>query len=309
MKKHYTITFLFVFCWMNTLLYSQEVRIFTLNDFDLKGDVKSCLVMTDYGKEEFDFDEKGYLTKLVTRYNDSDYTTTHYKYDSGELMEKRVENYIDGEFDESTSIANFYEIDTTQNRKVTEKIFSYSNEALDQYEYIYDGDNRLVSIKKTNNDGVDETVVDYTIYKGESTTSYLLNGVVQKSIRTSEKKKKNGKIMRTVLTKEFLEGNPIKASEEIFGDDQKLISETKFTYDTVTKGFVPAEKLQYSYNEKGMISGLKSNREGTEDIKKFIYQYDGEPHQNWIKKIRTPDNAYTTRKIEYYAQVEVTQEK
>lgn len=309
MKKHYTIIFLFIFCWMNTLLHSQEVRIFTIDDFDLKGEVKSCMVITNYGKEEFDFDENGYLTKLVTRYNDMDYAITYYKYDNEELIEKRVENYRDGEFDESTSIANFYVIDTIPNRKVTEKIFSYNKEPLDQYEYSYNSDNKLISIKHTNNEGIDETIVEYEDYKSESTISNLLDGVVQKSIRTSEKKRK-GVVQKIVLAKEFMEGDPIRACEETYNANDKLISEVQFAFDIETKEFALDEKITYRYDEAGVLIATTSKR-GEEEtlVKEYIYQYDGSIFKNWIKQIITPDNTYTTRRIEYYLRLELTEEE
>ena len=54
--------------------------------------------------------KNGLLTKSVTRYNDTDYDVTYYKYAEGERsIEKRSETYRDNKFDPSTSIANFYE--------------------------------------------------------------------------------------------------------------------------------------------------------------------------------------------------------
>ncbi|MBT8313063.1 MAG: hypothetical protein KJP26_01270, partial [Maribacter sp.] len=78
---------------VGSLVQSQEIRIFTTADFDLKGPVKTCLVSTKYGKETYDFDKEGKLTKSVTRYNDTDYDVTYYKYEGNELIEKRFENY------------------------------------------------------------------------------------------------------------------------------------------------------------------------------------------------------------------------
>ena len=43
----------------------QEIRIFTISDFDLKGPVKSCLVSTKYGKEAYDFDKQGKLREFL----------------------------------------------------------------------------------------------------------------------------------------------------------------------------------------------------------------------------------------------------
>ena len=232
MEKNYNVTLLLacILLQMNlSSLFSQELKIFGLEDFDLKGNVKTCLVITDYGKEEFDFNREGLLTKLVTRYNDSDYDIAYYKYQNGYLLEKRLENYRDGVFDKSTSIANSYSIDTLLTTKVTEKIISYNNEFLDQYYYAYDEQDRLVRIKRSNNDGLDETEITYKHLKGETTQTYILNGVILKSIRTSIKKKE-GKVQRTVLTKEFLEGEPLKAKEQIFGYKNELLTEVSYIY-------------------------------------------------------------------------------
>src|SRR5690606_517432 len=102
MVKNYNSTFIYMFWLFESLvshgLSAQEIKIFSIGDFDLKGAVKSCLVITDYGKEEYDFNEDGLLTKAVTRYSDSDYDITLYKLNGKELSEKRVENYRDGSF-------------------------------------------------------------------------------------------------------------------------------------------------------------------------------------------------------------------
>ena len=195
---------------------AQEIRIFSLSDFDLKDSVKTCIVITKYGKEEYEFNKKGLLTKSVTRYNDNDYDITYYKYDSDELLEKRSETYRDDTFDPSTSIANFYEIDSLPKRKITEKIVSYEKEFLDQYEYEFNEKGDLVKMTRSNNDGTDITLVDYKKYKGESTIIYSMNTVPLKSVRTSSQKGKDGMIKKVVLTKEFLKGEENVAFEEVF---------------------------------------------------------------------------------------------
>ncbi|MEK6154265.1 hypothetical protein WIW50_13420 [Flavobacteriaceae bacterium 3-367] len=283
----------------NTLV-SQELKVFTLNDFDLRGKVKSCLVITDYGKEEFDFDENGFLTKLVTRYNDSDHDITYYIYDNGHLIEKRLENYRDGVFEKSTSIANFYEIDTTGGKKVTEKIYSYNKDFLDQYEYEFDADDQLIRVGRSNNDGIDETLISYTTYKGETTKTYFLNEVIQKSIRSSNKPIKGGGTQRILLTKEFFEGLPTKAVEQRFDSEDKLMREEHFEYDTKEKSFVPKSLVNYRYDQRGMLSKVTTKTGPMETVKEYIYQFDNEEGGNWIKQIITPENAYTTRRIAYY---------
>jgi len=291
-----------------SLAQSQEIKIFTIADFDLKGPVKSCLVSTRYGKEEYDFNKEGMLTKSVTRYNDEDYVVTYYKFQHGELVEKRFENYRNNIFDSSTSYANFYVVDTVPVRKVTEKIITYDKEFLDCYEYLYNADEILVKIIRTNNDGNDETLIEYTDYKGEQTQTNSLNGTILKSVRNSMKIAKNKTEQRIVLTKKFLEGEPQTASEEVFDSEGKLIAETKFIQDPKKKQFALNEAISYEYNERGMLIKSISKSGQVTDVKEFIYQFDQGDEGNWIKEIITPDNTYTTRKITYYEE-EITEVK
>ncbi len=303
-KKYFSYFLLIIlhsFLWFNST-HAQELKIFTLNDFDLKGNVKSCIVITNYGKEEFEFNEDGLLTKSVTRFSDTDYEKTYYKYVKGELSEKRLENYRDGKFDKSTSIANIYTLDTTAGKQVTEKIISYTKEFIDQYEYLYDEEGNLKQIKRANNSGIDNTKLVYTNYKGESTTSYFLNEILQKSVRTSIKQPN----FKVVLTKEFMDGQPVKALEHIYNDKEQIISEIHFVYNKELEEFKPSKNIRYEYNEMEMLSGVITQSEAGEDIiKNYVYQYDNGNKGNWIKKIITPDNTYTTRKITYYTLPEV----
>lgn len=292
--------FTLAFVGMVNFVQSQEIKIFTLADFDLKGPVKSCLVSTKYGKETYDFNKDGLLTKSVTRYNDEDYDVTYYKYTEGELVEKRFENYRNDIFDRSTSYANFYEIDTIPVRKVTEKIISYEKEFLDRYEYLYNADGILVKIIRTNNDGNDETLIEYTDYKGEQTQTNSLNGSILKSVRKSSKIGKDKKKQQVILTKKFLEGEPLSALEAIYNEEGILVLETKFEQDPKKNQFAPHEVITYEYDDKGMLIKTKSKSGKTTDVKEFIYQFDNGEEGNWIKEIITPDNTYKTRKITYY---------
>lgn len=300
MAKNYPFLFLLLLIGFQSALTGQEIKIFTTTDFDLKGSVKSCLVSTNYGKEEYDFNKEGLLTKSITRYNDSDYDITYYKYEHGELIEKRLENYRENTFYSATSIANFYEIDTTENRKVTEKIVSYDKEFLDQYEYVYDFEGRLEQIIRTNNDGTDETKIEYSSYKGEDTKTFYLNGVILQSMRTSQKKKKNGSVLRVVLTKKFLDGEPNSAVEEVFDAEDKRLSQTEFLYDMEAKQFAPTKIIGYTYDKLGMLAKTETKIGEVTETKEYIYQFDNGESGNWVKQIIIPDNSYTTRKIMYY---------
>jgi len=297
MKKHYTILLLFSF-FQIAGIWSQEVQIFTVEDFDLKGKVESCLVSTDYGKELFEFNKDGVLIKTVTQYNDNDQDITYYKYNDGELVEKRMESYKNNVLDESTSMANFYEVDTIPNRKVTEKIISYDKQFLEQEQYHYDDEGKLVRIISSNGDGVDEITFEYSEIKNEHTVSTFTNGILQKSVRTSTKKGPNGN-QKVVLTKEYIDGEPNTALEEVFNSMGNLVTSEDFLYDMVEKEFVSQKKRFYHYTD-GFLSKVVKKTINTESADKYIFQFDSHDPSNWVKQIVAPSNTYITRTIKYY---------
>jgi YD repeat-containing protein len=295
----------FVFMTVGFCSYGQKAKIFTLSDFDLKGKVKTCFVIKDYGKEEFSFNEKGILTKLLTRYNEKDYDVTYYKYLNGAISEKRVEIYRDGVFDKQTSIANIYSVDSIPDgKKITEKIVSYAKEFLDQYEYSYDANNQLIQINRNDGNGIENTKIKYEDAQGETTITHIVDGEIQKTIRRSQRKSKTNRIEKVELTKNYFEGEPNNAFEEVFNDKNRLISEQKFNYDSISKSYMSIEFITYQYNNLGMLTEIKTKKGKTEAIKKFIYQYDNGDKGNWVKQIITPDNSYITRKIAYYETVD-----
>ncbi|MEM9867912.1 MAG: hypothetical protein AAF765_09505 [Bacteroidota bacterium] len=301
MIKNYT-SLVLVFLIFGGTGIAQDIQIFNVEDFDLRGNVKSCLVITDYGRELFEFDEKSRLVRSVTRYNESDQDITLYKYQGEELVEKRMESYKDEVLDASTSMANFYTIETDSLKKVKEKIISYDKQFLEQQEYEYDDKGQLVKLTTSHGGGVDETTVEYQQYKTEMTQSFSTNGILQKSIRTSEKRS-GGQTFKIILTKEFLDGEPNRALEETFNAIGKRLKSERFTYDTTQKQFVSNEKLTFGYDADGMLTKETTETQNAKSVKTYIFQFDNNPTKNWIKKIVTPGNAYTTRKIAYYPEV------
>ncbi len=306
MTKNYFLVLFFLFSGMLFGLHAQEPRIFKVVDFDLKGKVKSCLVVTKYGKEEYDFDEEGRLTKSVTRFSETDYDVTHYKFEDGELTEKRMENYRDGEFEASTSIGNFYSLDQVEPRVLTEKIFSYDKEFLDSYQYHYDLEGNLIKIARSNNEGEDETEIKYKENGKHIEQIFSLNGVIQKTVKVTHGTEKG---TSSEYTEQYVQGIRSSAVNKTYNKDAKLIAEAKFIFDEQTNKFRPQGSKTYSYDEKGMLKELITNEGEVESAQEYIYQYDNEETGNWVKEIITPDNLYTTRRIKYYPSEKVVEKE
>ena len=298
MLKNTTICTLLLFSVFHLRGLCQETPLFKVSDFDLVGKIKSCLVSTDYGKEEYRFNQEGMLIESVTRFNDADYNVTLYELQNGELLEKRVEQYSNKVLDRATSIASFYTIDTTGNRKVTEKIVTYNKELLEQNEYFFTADEKLSKIIHTNNDGIDETSVIYYQEDDTSTAEYFLNNELQKSIQTTVAMQSDTIPITTITTKKFFEGKPNTAIEKIFNSDGKITTETHLTYNETLEKFVVSSTVVSIFEPLGVVGKTITDKEGSSDIKEYLYQFD--PHGNWVKQIVKPDNRYKTRKITYY---------
>ncbi|MGA9240255.1 MAG: hypothetical protein WBV75_14435, partial [Robiginitalea sp.] len=145
-------------------------------------------------------------------------------------------------------------------------------------------------------------------YKGESTSEYLLNGQLIKTIRTS-RKEVSGANHQVELRKDYFQGTPQKAVEEIRDTLNRTVEVSNYTFDPSKEEFQMVNQHKFSYNEAGLMSretttyyGVESGKPKANRVsqKEFIYQTDGRTPANWIKKIVTPQNSYTTRKIAYY---------
>ncbi|QCX00196.1 hypothetical protein FGM00_08770 [Aggregatimonas sangjinii] len=287
---------------------SQETTIFKVSDFDLSGKVKSCLVSTDYGKEEYRFNEDGLLTEAITRYSDADYDVTLYKYRKGELLEKRVEQYRDKRLERATSIANIFTMDTTAgNRKVTEKIITYNKELLEQNEYFYTDKKHLSKIIQTTNDGIDETSIIYHEDENTRTAEYFLNGELQQSIRTKTTMQSDTVPIKTISTKNFFDGKPSSAIEKTYIGDGKISSESTLSYDLNLEKFVNLSTVTHTYGPLGVVEKTILKEGANSETKEYLYQFD--PFGNWVKQIVTPTNTYKTRKIEYFETQKILKEE
>ncbi len=298
MTKNCLILSFFCLSILSNLIQAQEIKIFKRSDFDLKGKVKSCLVHANYGKEEYEFNDSGLLTMSVTRYSDTDYDISYYKYKNNFLMEKRVENYRDNVVDKETSIAHLFEIDSSGNRQIIEKIISYNKEYIDRYEYQYDDKNRLIKILRSNNDGNDETDLTYSNEDGVSITTYTTNGTITKELLVSMEKLNDSVTEKIVTSKSYLSGLLNQSIKKRFNPLGQMVSSEKHDYDSESKKLIFSETMVYSFDEEGNLSHSEAKRVGLDEIKEYIYQFDTQG--NWVKEIIQPDNTYTTRKIQYY---------
>ncbi|MGB6153540.1 MAG: hypothetical protein WBG48_16285 [Pricia sp.] len=300
MFRRYYILFIALLLGLPSPLISQEFKTFTTSDFGLRGNVKSCFVITDYGKEEYYFDTAGRLTKSITRFNDFDYESTYYKYQNNELVERRVENYLDNTFDKATSIATFFQIDTTANRKVTEKIVSYTKQLLEQNVYRYNAEGQLIKMTRTDTDGTDETLIDYDSVDGKRTITHSLNGSPLKVVETWSETSEAGEPVVLESTIKYFDRVPNSKTKEVYNANQKLISQSEFLFDASTEVWIPQEQIEYTYDENGILVETDTQRQNFTTSKSYIYQFDGTENNNWVKQIITPENTYKTRKIKYY---------
>ena len=295
---------------LNFSAKAQDIAVLKLEDFDLRGKVKSCTVINSYGKEVFQFDENGRLISSQTQYSEEDTHWVSYTYQNGFLTEKRSEHYVGGQMDKEQSIINLYQIDTLETGvRITEKIVSFNKAFLEQIVYTLDQEGRTTLIQKLHADAVDEIKVSRTNTKAGTITEYVLNGAIQKWIRERYVGESKQEGIREVLTREYFNEEPYLATEERFSPDGTKLSSEQFIYDDSVQKYIPEEKHEYIYSEDQLLKGERITFRKSSTERQFVFQYDSNTPANWVKKIVLPDNNYTSRIIEYYKKEEPPQTK
>jgi len=301
-KSFFIISFLLVVAVISPG-WAQGPEIFTVSDFDLKGPVKSCVVITGYGQEEFTFDRKGRLIKTKTSHSNTDYEITYYKYAGQALIERRDEVYRDNAFDRVSSMAHIYSLDTLETRKLTESIISYARVNMEQYEYYYDPSNRVSRIVRTDNSGVDETLIERDTSGNLATETHILN---EKPVKLIRQTLDGPSILKTVTLRLF-EGEVQEKSEIELDSTGNMIKEIEWSLprsrdkeDPFMTDFRERIEKEHEYDENGLLIKTITIRGRAVSEEEYVHQLDGSEYQNWIKQIVTPKNTYITRKIAYF---------
>jgi len=284
------------------MVWSQEIITYDRSDFDLKGPVKSCFVFTKYGQEQYQFNKTGQLIEAATVFGENDSETTYYKYEKNKLVERRIENYVNGVLDKTTSMANFYSYDSVPQIKIKEKIIGYDRTFVEQFIYNYDSIGQLNRVVRTNTQGRFITLIshEWDSLRTKKSTAYWQDSVPLKKIDSIFFKA--GGTLTQLNIKEFDNGIPSSMEQRMFNKKGLEIELHNTIYIEKDSLYVPkkASSLWTKYNNNNHPIEQIFERGVVRQTKKNLYQLDGSPFKNWIKKITTPDNTYTTRKIIYF---------
>ncbi|MCO4778750.1 MAG: hypothetical protein KC471_00055 [Flavobacteriaceae bacterium] len=290
------------FLFTHLMGWSQEIITYDRSDFDLKGPVKSCFVFTKYGQEQYQFNKTGQLVEAATVFGENDSETTYYKYENAKLVERRVENYVNGVLDKTTSMANFYSYDSIPQLKIKEKIIGYDRTFVAQFNYRYDSIGQLTRVVRTNTQGRFITLISHQwdSLRTKKSTAYWLDSVPLKQIDSIFLKA--GGTLSQLKTKEFDNGIPNALELRVFNKKGLEIELHSTIYIEKDALLVPkkASSVRTKYDSNNHPIEQIFERGVVRQTKKNLYQLDGSPFKNWIKKITTPDNTYTTRKIVYF---------
>ena len=302
MQSHFRMSAFIGFLLTHFSVWSQEIITYDQSDFDLKGPVKSCFVFTKYGQEQYQFNKTGQLIEAATVFGKNDSETTYYKYEKTKLVERRVENYVNGVLDKMTSMANFYSYDSLPQLKIKEKLISYNRAFVAQFNYRYDSTGQLTRVVRTNTQGRFITLISHQwdSLRTKKSTSYWLDSVPLKQIDSIFLKAGGGLIQ--LRAKEFDNGLSSSLEQRVFnkkGLEIELVNTVYIERDTVLVA-KRASSVRTKYDSNNHPIEQIFERGVVRQTKKNLYQLDGSPFKNWIKKITTPDNTYTTRKIVYF---------
>ncbi|MGB4545663.1 MAG: hypothetical protein WBH92_00740, partial [Flavobacteriaceae bacterium] len=283
------------FLFTHLMGWSQEIITDDRSDFDLKGPVKSCFVFTKYGQEQYQFNKTGQLVEAATVFGENDSETTYYKYEKAKLVERRVENYVNGVLDKTTSMANFYSYDSIPQLKIKEKIIGYDRTFVAQFNYRYDSIGQLTRVVRTNTQGRFITLISHQwdSLRTKKSTAYWLDSVPLKQIDSIFLKA--GGTLSQLKTKEFDNGIPNALELRVFNKKGLEIELHSTIYIEKDALLVPkkASSVRTKYDSNNHPIEQIFERGVVRQTKKNLYQLDGSPFKNWIKKITTPDNTYT----------------
>lgn len=291
----------FTFIFSAQVLFGQQPEAFTRSDFQLRGPVKQLVVKANYGREQFDFDKFGRLTKSVTRYSDTDYDITYYIYSGKFLKERRDEVYRDGVCDRQESIARLYRRDSISHR-LFETLSTYDRSITEQIELRYDSLNRLEHVRRVYSEGIDVTRVQHLGTKSRQIERHISNGVLYKTIAkiTADSIRPGHRIERT---EQYREGSLSDAIQILTDGKGKRQSETSYRYNVSTKSWVLEQTVRFTYNGDGLLASTSTylaNGKLKEPVTKYIYQMDGAKPSNWVRQVTTPKNSIVAREITYY---------
>ena len=302
MQCHFRMSLFTGFLFTHLMGWSQEIITYDRSDFDLKGPVKSCFVFTKYGQEQYQFNKTGQLVEAATVFGENDSETTYYKYEKAKLVERRVENYVNGVLDKTTSMANFYSYDSIPQLKIKEKIIGYDRTFVAQFNYRYDSLGQLTRVVRTNTQGRFITLISHQwdSLRTKKSTAYWLDSVPLKQIDSIFLKA--GGTLSQLKTKEFDNGIPNALELRVFNKKGLEIELHSTIYIEKDALLVPkkASSVRTKYDSNNHPIEQIFERGVVRQTKKNLYQLDGSPFKNWIKKITTPDNTYTARKIVYF---------
>ena len=302
MQCHFRMSLFTGFIFTHLMGWSQEIITYDRSDFDLKGPVKSCFVFTKYGQEQYQFNKTGQLVEAATVFGENDSETTYYKYEKAKLVERRVENYVNGVLDKTTSMANFYSYDSIPQLKIKEKIIGYDRTFVAQFNYRYDSIGQLTRVVRTNTQGRFITLISHQwdSLRTKKSTAYWLDSVPLKQIDSIFLKA--GGTLSQLKTKEFDNGIPNALELRVFNKKGLEIELHSTIYIEKDALLVPkkASSVRTKYDSNNHPIEQIFERGVVRQTKKNLYQLDGSPFKNWIKKITTPDNTYTARKIVYF---------
>jgi hypothetical protein len=302
MQCHFRMSLFTGFLFTHLMGWSQEIITYDRSDFDLKGPVKSCFVFTKYGQEQYQFNKTGQLVEAATVFGENDSETTYYKYEKAKLVERRVENYVNGVLDKTTSMANFYSYDSIPQLKIKEKIIGYDRTFVAQFNYRYDSIGQLTRVVRTNTQGRFITLISHQwdSLRTKKSTAYWLDSVPLKQIDSIFLKA--GGTLSQLKTKEFDNGIPNALELRVFNKKGLEIELHSTIYIEKDALLVPkkASSVRTKYDSNNHPIEQIFERGVVRQTKKNLYQLDGSPFKNWIKKITTPDNTYTARKIVYF---------
>lgn len=267
----------------------------TIDDFELKGLVKTCIEQSAYGKEVFEFDREGRLIFLKSTFEPNQYQDVRFTYKKDTLTQKSIRVYRNDKLVKDESF--LFQYDYLQG-SYSELILRLDEGSVNFSKHYIDPEGRLLYSEIQEDKNIDR--IDYLYVSSPDSIQITM---FKNDLLTSKETKyfsQTGNLLKSV-TLQFSGENPVQKIQSLYNTQKKITEQIQWQYsDSLNTSFSSAIRHINTYDEEGNLENKRVELSNSAKRIEYLYQYDQHSPKNWVKRIEKPSNHYMNRTLTYF---------
>lgn len=267
----------------------------SLEDFELKGPVKTCVENSIYGQEVFEFDREGRLVFLKSIYESNEHQEVRFTYNQDTLTQKSINVYRNGLLVKDESFLFQY---AYMQGSYSELIVRLDEGSVTFSKNLMDTSGRVIYTEIQEDKNRDR--IDYQYVNSPDSIQTKLFKNDQLISKETEYFNKANKLMKSVIV-HFSDEKPVEKTQFVYNAQNKVVELLQWQYsDSLVTLSNPTIRHINTYDEKGYLEKKRIEINNSSKRTEYLYQYDQHSPKNWVKKIERPSNRYTNRMLTYF---------